>query len=524
MVISNSKSPLSSEFEVSRRTLIRGGTALGATSLILPAPAFAQDTPRSGGTLRMGVGGGSTSDSLDPTITLDSVPLYVNFAIFNGLVENSPDNRPLPELAEAFESSDGARTWKFSLRKGVHFHNGKAFGADDAIYSLNLHRGESKSGAAASMKAVTGIDKVDQNTIVVKLASGDADFPVTLTDYHIMMVPDGFKDWSKPIGTGAFVVETFNPGVRTLLKKAPDYWKKGRGYLDAVDINVINDASARLNGLISGEVDVINRVDPKTVGLLSRNKSLQVIRAPGGWFPIMAMEIDQAPYSNPDLRKALQYAVDREQMIKTLFSGYGSLGNDNPIPKGDPYHNTELKQIAYDPDQAKFHFKKAGLTDPQINLQTSDAAFNGAVDMGTLLQATAGKCDIPVSVKKEPADGYFSNVWLKGHFVASYWGGRPAATQMLDVAFQSTAPWNESHWKVPKFDEVLAQAKAEPDEAKRKTLIWELQAMLTDTGGSLIPCFRDWLDAASAKIGGLQPNSGFDMQNGRICEKAWFKA
>ena len=509
---------------LTRRDLLGGAAALGAGSLLLPASARAAETPRSGGTLRLGVGGGSTTDSLNPTLTLDSVLLYVNFAIFNGLVENSPDNRPLPELAETFESRDGSTVWTFSLRKGVKFHNGKEFDADDAVYSLNLHRGETKSGAAASMKAVTDIKKVDKYKIEVTLKSGDADFPIVLTDYHVMMVPNGFTDWTKPVGTGAFVVETFDPGVRIQLKKAPDFWKTDRGHLDAVDFIVINDSSARMNALISGQVDVINRADPKSVNLLSKNKSLAVVRAPGGWFPIMAMQLDQEPYSNPDIRKALQYAVDREQMIKTLFSGYGSLGNDNPIPKGDPYHNTDLAQIKYDPDKAAFHFKKAGLTDPKIALQTSDAAFNGAVDMASLLQASATKSGITVDVKKEPADGYFDNIWLKGHFVASYWGGRPAATQMLDVAFQSNAPWNETHWQVPKFDQLLSAAKAESDEAKRKGMIWDLQAMLTDTGGSLIPCFRDWLDAASTKVGGLTPHSGFDMQNGRICEKAWLKA
>ena len=157
-------------------------------------------------------------------------------------------------------------------------------------------------------------------------------------------------------------------------------------------------------------------------------------------------------------------------------------------------------------------------------MQTSDAAFNGAVDMATLLQATAGKCGITVDVKKEPADGYFDNIWLKGAFVASYWGGRPAATQMLEVAYQSTAPWNESHWKDPKFDKMLSDAQAETDPAKRKTLIWDLQANLTEDGGTLIPCFRDWLDAQSKKVGGHTPHSGFDMDNGLIAEKAWLKA
>src|SRR5208283_5125373 len=191
------------------------------------------------------------------------------------------------------------------------------------------------------------------------------------------------------------------------------------------DVTVINDGSARLNALISGQVDAINRVDHKAVGLLSKSPKIEVVRAPGGWHTVLAMEIDKDPYTNPDIRLALKYAIDREQILKALFSGYGTLGNDHPIPRTDPYFNSELPQRPHDPEKAAFHFKKAGVSDPKIVLQASDAAFNGAVDMATLLQADAAKAGIKLEVKKEPADGFWDNVWLKGPFVESYWGGRP---------------------------------------------------------------------------------------------------
>ncbi len=515
---------------LSRRDFMGRALALGAStpllaSLLATADATAAaEQGKPGGTLRLGLGGGSTTDSLNPLSATNSVMIDVLFGVFNGLVENSPDNRPVPELAEKFEPKPGAAEWIFTLRKGIQFHNGKEFDADDAVYSLNLHRGDTKSGAAGPMKVISDVKKLDKYQVQVSLSSGDADFPTVLTDYHVMMVPNGFTDWAKPIGTGAFVVDAFDPGVRVALKKPGKYWKADRGYLDAVEFNVINDTSARMNALISGQVDAINRADPKTVSRIEKSPTLEIVRAAGGWYPVMAMMVDRDPYSNLELRQALKYAVDREQMIKTLFSGYGTLGNDTPIPRSDPYFNSQMAQLKYDPEKAKFHFKKAGLTDPKIILQTSDAAFNGAVDMATLLQASAGKADIPVQVKKEPADGYFDNIWLKGSFVASYWGGRPAATQMLSVAYKSGAPWNESHWNNDKFEKLLAEAKAETDEAKRKTAIWAMQEQLRDEGGTIIPCFRDWLDAHNKKVGGHTPHSGFDMDNGRIAEKAFMKA
>ena len=81
----------------------------------------------------------------------------------------------------------------------------------------------------------------------------------------MLIVPDGFKDWANPVGTGAFRLEKFDPGVRISLKKNPDYYKEGRGWLDGAEITVINDAVARFNALKSGQIDAINRVDPKAV-------------------------------------------------------------------------------------------------------------------------------------------------------------------------------------------------------------------------------------------------------------------
>ena len=185
---------------------------------------------------------------------------------------------------------------------------------------------------------------------------------------------------------------------------------------------------------------------------------------------------------------ALMLAADREQMLKALFSGYGTAGNDHPIPPTDPYFNKELPQRKYDPEKAAFHFKKAGVADPKIILQASDAAFNGAVDQGALLQASAAKAGIKVDVKKEPADGFFDNVWLKAPFVGSYWGGRPAATQMLAVAFQAGAPWNETHWNDPKFEKLLADARPRPTRPSASPISGRCRRFSTSAAARSSPC------------------------------------
>ena len=112
-----------------------------------------------------------------------------------------------------------------------------------------------------------------------------------------------------------------------------------------------------------------------------------------------------------------------------------------------------------------------------------------------------------MDVNKDPVDGYWDNVWLKRPFFQNYWGGRPAATQMLALNYAANAPWNETHWKSDKFEKLLSDARGEGDEAKRKAYIWEMQAMLHEDGGAVIPQFRDWLDAHNDKVGGHRPTA-----------------
>jgi peptide/nickel transport system substrate-binding protein len=505
------------------RAAARGVSAALIATMVGNLGAAAAETPRKGGSLRLGLAGGSTTDSIDPRSYTDSVMIAVGHGLFNALVEWSADGKPAPELATSWEAKNGATEWIFNLRKGVKFSDGRNFDADDAVYSLNLHRGETKSGAAGVMKAVKDVKKLDRYQIQFTLDAADADFPYVLTDYHLLMAPDGFKDWSRPVGTGAYVLDHFDPGVRIALKKSGDYWKEGRGNLDAAEITVIGDGSERLDALVSHQIDIINRVDHRAVALLAKTPKTEIVRAPGGWHTVMAMAMDKPPYDNPDIRLALKYATDREQILKALFGGYGALGNDHPIPPGDPYFNKDLPQRKHDPERTAFHLKKSGI-DPTIVLQTSGAAFAGAVDMGALVQSSASKAGLKIELKKEPADGFWDNVWLKGAFVESYWDGRAAATQMLSVAYGAGAPLNETHWNNDKFERLLADAKSETDEAKRKSYIWEMQAMLHADGGAIIAVFRDWIDAHHDNVGGHTPHGGFDMDNGYILDKAFIKA
>ena len=178
-----------------------------------------------------------------------------------------------------------------------------------------------------------------------------------------MMVPDGFTDWAKPVGTGAFVARQVRSGrAHHAQEGAANYWKEGRGHLDAVDITVINDSRRALNALISGQVDAINRVDPKAVALLSKTPKIEIVRAPGGWYPVMAMQVDRPPYDNPDLRMALQCCGRPRADAQGAVQRLRHARQRSPDPDGATLTSTRSwRRCKYDPDKAKFHFKKAGV-------------------------------------------------------------------------------------------------------------------------------------------------------------------
>ena len=505
-------------------TALFGALAATAPGLLGSLPAFAQETPKSGGTLRQGMSGGATTDSLDPQTFTDWVPTNIAYQVMNGLVEIDAANQATPELLESWEAKPGAVEWIFNVRQGVTFHNGKTLDADDIIYSINLHRGDNtKSAAKAVLADIVEVKKLGPSQIGITLTSGNADLPYILSDYHLMVVPNGFTDWAKPIGTGGYALEVFEPGVRAITKKQGSYWKAGCAFVDSIETIVINDTTARTNALISGQVDVINRLDGRTVGLLSKSNLLHTVRSQAGQHAVLVMNTTMEPFKNNDVRLALKYAVDRQKIIDTVLKGNGMIGNDQPIPKTNPYYNAELPQHTLDPDKAKFHLKKAGMEGLKVALAVSEAAFTGATDTGVLYQASAKECGIDLEVKREPADGYWDNVWMKAPFCASYWGGRPTADQMLSIAYKSDAKWNDSFWQSGPFDKLLIEARAELDQGKRKEMYGEMQKMIWEDGGVVIPMFIDYIDAASNKVKGMKPHPMFDFMGQRLGEKVWLE-
>jgi peptide/nickel transport system substrate-binding protein len=222
------------------------------------------------------------------------------------------------------------------------------------------------------------------------------------------------------------------------------------------------------------------------------------------------------------VRLALKHAIDRDAIVRTILRGHGTLGNDHPISRSNRYHADNLEQRAYDPDKAMHHLKQAGMEGLSIDLSAADAAFAGAVDAAVLYKEHAAKAGITINVVREPDDGYWSNVWMQKPYCAVYWGGRPTEDWMFSTAYAADAAWNDSFWKHDQFNQLLLAARSELDEAKRRSMYEEMQSIVRDDGGVLIPMFANYVMALSDKIGHGQMAANWSMDGFKCSERWWF--
>ncbi|MCB1444714.1 MAG: twin-arginine translocation signal domain-containing protein [Rhizobiaceae bacterium] len=512
--------------KLSRRDFLGRAAALGVSATLangLLASAARAEGPVKGGLLKAGMQGGSATDSLDPAMWQSQVPYFLGRQWAEQLVQIDANGELQPALAEEWGASADAKVWTFKIRKGVQFHNGKEMTPQDVLATMERHSdANSKSGALGIMQ---GIDKIsiDGQNVVFTLKEANADLPFLMDDYHLMIQPNGGKDNpTEAIGTGPYKITVNEAGVRLGGEKFAGYWRDDRGFADQIEIIVINDATARMSALQSGQVHMVNRVEPKIVGLIKRLPGITIQNVAGKGHYVFIAHCNTAPFDNNDLRLALKYAVDREEMVQKILMGYGSVGNDTPINKSYPLF-TEMEQRTFDPDKAAFHYKKSGHSG-SVLFRTSDVAFPGAIDAAQLYQQSAAKAGITIEIKREPGDGYWSEVWNKQPFSASYWGGRPTQDQMYSTAYYSKADWNDTRFFNEKFDQMLFQARAELDVDKRKKLYADMGQIVRDEGGVITPMFNDFIDATGPQVGGWQPDGNQEMMGGYALSKCWLTA
>ena len=488
--------------EALKLMMVTGVSLAAAENLLSSGGVAMAQTPVKGGTIRAAVSLHGPDDKLDPILFTSAIDYTRGRAHYNSLTQLDDNMVPQPELAESFEPNSDATEWTFKLRKDVNFHDGTPFTADDVVWSMNRHLGEeSVSVVKAVMSSVKEWKKVGSHEVKAILNTSNSDLPTLLGIFQLKVIKNGTDGGG--LGTGPFVMETFEPGVKSVSVRNENYWREP-AHLDSLEITAITDPIARVNALISGDFQMIGDVDPKAIKQIDEADGVSMISLPAGAYNGLCAMQNTEPGSNPDFVKGLQFAQDRERIVKKILKGHGSVGNDQPIMNayGADWCN-ELAQREFDLDKAKYHFEKSGYSSAEIFVAPVGA---GIEDTCLLAQANCAKAGFDLKIKKVPNDGYWGAVWMKEPVNVTSWNMRPTANAMLSIAFAPDAPWNDTLWKNDRVGELLTSALAEINPDKRHAMYCEIQTLINGECGMVIPAHMNVLDGISDRVGGMPKN------------------
>ncbi len=458
----------------------------------------------SNGVLRVandeGLGSAATMDPYDGNRFWPAINM-----VFDRLIGVDKDFKPIPELATDWKSNADLTEWTLSLRTGVKFHDGSAFDASDAVYSINrMIDPEFDSPVRAVLGIIQKAEAPDPATLKLTLAAGEADLPVLLADYRALMTPEGSQATvgKEPVGTGPFRMEKFDPEGTTVLTANPDYFL-GAPKLSRIEIPTIADASSATQALVGGQVDLLLSVDAKSAALFGDTSKFTLQRIPSGDWNAIDFRVDQKPFDDPKVRKALRMAVDRQALTDVVLGKDGGVPScDTPVWSGDPYRWNG--SCAQDIEGAKKLLAEAGYPDGiDIEVFTSDVEDH-MVDLVTAYQEQVKAAGIRVKLTMADSSGYWDDVWMKEPAFVDSWGQRPAA-QVLNEVYRSTATWNVTGAKDTTLDGMLDDARSTADAATRADKYQKIQQYLFDNTAIFVPYHKTLVRAMSASVKGIEP-------------------
>ena len=509
--------------KISRREFMGRAAALGV-SLSVASSLWSRSvhaaTPKRGGEVTIALEETSQAETYDPGKMTTGTDAQRAFQVYNRLTNLDRNLKVVPNLAVEWEGTKEYTEWTFKLRKGVEFHNGKTLTSKDIIYSLNEHIKEgSRSPAKTLLAPIVDMKTDGDNVVKITLKESNVDFPVLLGyDYHTSIVAEGWKDGDPVAGTGPYKLVEFKPGFRSVVVRNENYFKSDVAWVDTFISPGVADATARANGLKTGAIDMA-QVESRTADLLDKVPNITVHSTPAGQQFQWAMMCDRPPTNDLNFRLALKHCAERQSLVDKLLRGHGVIANDFGVNPGCPMYCKEIPQHDYDPDKARFYWKKTGVSG--IEIDASTAAGDFAVDATLLLKESAKAAGIEIKVNRVPADGYWENTWMKVPMCATNWNSRPTADLILTLVNHSEAEWNETQWKNKRFDELLVLGRKTADPVKRYEIYCEAETLLHDKGGAFVPFFYNFVEGVTNRIQGYRGSPAWTFGAGWIYEEVW---
>jgi peptide/nickel transport system substrate-binding protein len=485
-----------SDWTLSRRKLfgLGAGAALAGAAVAnggharVARAAQAEGTPIMGGTLTMSLADADVQ-SFDPIVPTDNMSIWTMLLIYDQLIRVAADGTSLePGLAEKWERSQDNLTYTFHLRD-AKFHDGTPVTAADVAYSLNRVVSDPTSTWAFLVGSIAKITPTDPKTVTITLKSTWAPFEADLALFACSIIPKAAHEqqkdqlFQKPIGSGPFTFVSWDKDQKIVLKKNPNYWEPGKPYLDQLEFSVLTDANARMLQFQGGELDIATTVPYSQIESLKANPDVVVLQESVARFDYIGMNTKRAPWDDKTLRQAINYAVDKQQIIDRVLFGSGELatsylpkmaGRDDSL-KGYPFDVNKAKELVAQ-SKGKGGFKAelvvtAGdpVSDQIGQLITAQMkAIGGEVKMVSLEAGAARQ-----KVRKE-----LDYDWQKGYYTTDIID--PDELTAFAVQSDGGSKAIYTQYQNPKVDELCKAAEVELDPAKRQEMYNQIQQMQLD--------------------------------------------
>lgn len=430
-------------------------------------------------------------DSLDPWRSAASDTEAIFHNVFEGLCLYDSAGNIIPGLAESWEISEDGKTYTFHLRKDVTFHNGKKFTSADVLYSYNQLTGLS-GGEPLTKKfsMVESIEAPDEATFVAHLSAPSAAF-LSLTVMAVL--PEGYEEQAvTPVGTGPFRFVEYTPSQRIVLEKNEDYYDKGEGdapgrmaQVDRVEVYIMDDSAAVVSALRSGQLDIAAILDAEDAKVLEGE--FDIYNSPQNMVQSLFLNHEVAPFDDARVRKAVSYAVNRQEIVDGVFGGYATALPSNFSPVMAAYYNSDLEgTYEYNVEQAKALLKEAGLENGFFMTITVPANYQKHIDTAQVIAQQLSAVGIDAKIELIEWASWLEDVYKNANYQSTIVGlsGKLDPDSVLG-RYESTYASNFFHFANEEYDELITAARVELDQEKRAEEYKRCQEILTEEAAAV---------------------------------------
>ncbi|MCM3764760.1 ABC transporter substrate-binding protein [Neobacillus niacini] len=464
----------------------------------------------------------SDPDFLDPHKAKASLTFRVMLNVFEGLFNPLPDGSIEPAIAETYEVSDDGLVYTFKIRNGVQFHNGNAVAANDVKYSFERIMG-TKTGEPLSsdFNVIQAIETPDDKTVVMKLKQPDSSFLYRLTANQSAIIPESndADQNTKPIGTGPFQFVEYNPENNLIIEKNKDYWKKGKPYLDKVKFVFQTDNQSALLSLQGGQVDI---TDVPAHKISELEKDFSIIKQDNNSVFLLGFNHDKKPFSDVRVRQAINYAINKDEIIEATFSGLATKLGSNMSPAMGSFYKEGLdNHYKPDVDKAKKLLAEAGYPDgfsTTLTVSSHNEIYSNAAQVAV---EQLKKVGITAEIKVIEWAKWLEDVYGKKDYDMTLidFTGKLDPFKVLGRYVSDNKGSNLVNFNNPEYDKLMADVIAEKDEAKQIDLYKQAQEILTEEAAAVFIADFQTPWALNPKLEGFKTYPIFYMDMSEIRPK-----